>query len=60
VRFPELAAELVGLNVDVILASNTQAVAAARSTTATIPIVMVGVVNSAMQQFGQLSSGKTD
>src|SRR5262245_42543346 len=27
VRFPELAAELVSLNVDIILASNTQAIA---------------------------------
>ena len=44
-RFPELAAELVGLNVDVILASNTQAIGAARSKSSTVPIVMVGVAD---------------
>jgi putative tryptophan/tyrosine transport system substrate-binding protein len=39
-RFPELAAELVALKVDVIVAPNTQAAAAARSKTTTIPIVI--------------------
>jgi putative tryptophan/tyrosine transport system substrate-binding protein len=39
-RFPELANELVGLNVDVILTWGTDAVLAAKQATATIPIVM--------------------
>ena len=41
-QFPDLAAELVSLNVDVILTSITPAITAARSKTATIPIIMVG------------------
>ena len=41
-HFSDLAAELVSLNVDVILSSVTPAIAAARSKTATIPIIMVG------------------
>jgi putative ABC transport system substrate-binding protein len=40
-RFSELAAELVQLKVDVIVAANNTAVAAAKTETATIPIVMV-------------------
>jgi putative ABC transport system substrate-binding protein len=39
-RFPELANELVGLNVDAILTWSTDAVLAAKQATATIPIVM--------------------
>jgi putative ABC transport system substrate-binding protein len=39
-RFPELANDLVGLNVDVILTWGTDAVLAARQATTTIPIVM--------------------
>jgi putative tryptophan/tyrosine transport system substrate-binding protein len=39
--FPELAAELVRLKVDVIVATNNPAVAAAKKATKTIPIVMV-------------------
>ena len=39
-RFPELATELVGLNVDVILTWGTDAVLAAKQATTTIPIVM--------------------
>src|SRR5712691_9119951 len=38
--FPELAAELVGLNVDVIVLASTNAVVAAKRATATIPVVM--------------------
>jgi putative ABC transport system substrate-binding protein len=40
-KFPELAAELARLNVDVIVAANNAAVGAARRATRTIPIVMV-------------------
>ena len=40
---PALAAELVGLNVDVIVAVASNAVFAAKGATATIPIVMVNV-----------------
>ena len=40
-RFPELAVELVRLNVDVIVATNNAAVAAAQKATRKIPIVMV-------------------
>jgi putative ABC transport system substrate-binding protein len=42
-RFPELANDLVGLNVDVILAWGTDAVLAAKQATTTIPIVMGAV-----------------
>ena len=44
-RFPDLAKELVALKVDVILGGNMQAIEAARSATATIPIVIAGVMN---------------
>ena len=40
-RFPELAADLVRLKVEVIVATNNPAVAAAQKATKTIPIVMV-------------------
>ena len=42
-RLPELAAELVRLDVDVIVAGVTQASLAAKAATRSIPIVMVGV-----------------
>src|SRR5262249_32269836 len=42
-RLSELAADLVRLNVDVIVAFVTQAAEAAKKQTSTIPIVMVGV-----------------
>jgi putative ABC transport system substrate-binding protein len=41
-RLPELAAELVGLKVDVIVAVGTLGPLAAKQATSTIPIVMVG------------------
>jgi putative ABC transport system substrate-binding protein len=44
-RFPELAAELVRLKVEVIVATNNPAVAAAQKATKTIPIVMVIVTD---------------
>ena len=44
-RLPELAAELVRLKVDVIVAAVTQASLAAKNATGTIPIVMVAVGN---------------
>src|ERR1043166_2186404 len=45
-RLPELAAELVRLNVDVIVARATPAVRAAKSATTTIPIVMLGAADA--------------
>ncbi len=42
-RFPDLAAELVRLKVDVILSGFGPGVQAAQRATATIPIVMAGV-----------------
>src|SRR5262249_17955139 len=44
-RLPELAVDLVRLDVDVILAVTTPAVQAARAATLTIPIVFVGVAD---------------
>jgi putative ABC transport system substrate-binding protein len=44
-RFPDLATELVRLGVDVIVAANNPAVAAAQKATKTIPIVMVLVTD---------------
>src|SRR5215467_1906671 len=43
--YPELATELIALKVDVIVTSQTQAAAAARNKTTTIPIVVVGVAD---------------
>jgi len=42
-----LAAELVNLNVDLLVAVSTRSVRAAKRATTTIPIVMVGVINPA-------------
>ncbi|MBR0908070.1 ABC transporter substrate-binding protein [Bradyrhizobium liaoningense] len=42
-RLPDLAAELVRLNVDVIVSLGTQGVTAAKNATKSIPIVMIGV-----------------
>jgi putative tryptophan/tyrosine transport system substrate-binding protein len=44
-RFPDLAAELVGRRVDVIVASGIDATEAARKATASTPIVMVNVTD---------------
>src|SRR5262249_30726633 len=44
-RLPNLAAELVRLKVDIILAYSTPAAQAAQNATGTIPIVMSGVVD---------------
>jgi putative tryptophan/tyrosine transport system substrate-binding protein len=44
-RLPELAAELVRLKVDVIVADTAGTVSAAKNATATIPIVMRGVAD---------------
>ncbi len=41
-RFPALAAELVALKVDVIVAANTSAALAAKQATTTVPIVFAG------------------
>ena len=48
---PGVAAELVGSNVDVIVAWTTPAVMAARAATSTIPIVIVGVSNPVEMGF---------
>jgi putative ABC transport system substrate-binding protein len=48
-RFPALAAELVRLQVDVIVAVSAPAVLAAKHATQTIPIVMVGVGDAVRQ-----------
>ena len=50
------AAELVALNVDVIIAPNTKAATAARSKSTTIPIIVVGVadpVGSGLASLGR-------
>jgi putative ABC transport system substrate-binding protein len=44
-RLPELAAELVRLKVDVIVASGTPSIEAAKSATSTIPIIMAVVAD---------------
>jgi len=53
-RLPDLAAELVRLKVDVILAASTAAAVAAKSVTATIPIVMA--TGSDVEKLGLASS----
>ena len=62
-RFPDLAAELVRLQVDVIVAEDNPAIAAAQRATSTIPIVMVlamdpvrtGFVDSLAQPGGNIT-----
>src|SRR5262245_37984361 len=53
-RYPALAAELVALKVDVILAPNTGAALAAKQATTTIPIVFGGVSDAV--GFGLVTS----
>jgi putative ABC transport system substrate-binding protein len=50
-RLPDLAAELVRLKVNVIVAGGTPAVQAAKQATATIPIVMATVADPVAQGF---------
>lgn len=50
-RFREVAAELVGHGVDVIVASGTATTRAAKEVTSTIPIVMVSVGNAVAAGF---------
>jgi putative ABC transport system substrate-binding protein len=50
-RLPELAAELVALNVDVIVASAPPAVRAAQQATRTIPIIMHAVADPVQAGF---------
>ncbi|OLE81294.1 MAG: hypothetical protein AUG06_01735 [Actinobacteria bacterium 13_1_20CM_2_65_11] len=50
-RLPGLVAELVRLNVDVIVAAGTAATRAAKSATATIPIVMVATADPVLSGF---------
>ncbi len=50
-RFPDFAAELVALGVDVIFASSPPAVRAAQQATRTIPIIMFAVADPVQQGF---------
>jgi putative ABC transport system substrate-binding protein len=50
-RFPEFAAEVVGLGVDVILAANSAAGLAAKNATETIPIVIATMEDPILQGF---------
>ena len=52
-RLPSLAAELVRLNVDVVVAGTTLSVQAAHQATATIPIVMVAVPDPVGEGFAK-------
>ena len=62
-RFPDLAAELIRLKVDVILTRGTPAVMAAKNATGTIPVVMAasgdpvlsGVVSSLARPGGNVT-----
>jgi putative tryptophan/tyrosine transport system substrate-binding protein len=66
-RLPQLAAELVRLNVDVIVAGSTPGVLAAKASTGTIPIVMVttgdpvagGIVPSLARPGGNITGVTT-
>jgi putative ABC transport system substrate-binding protein len=50
-RVPRLAAELVGLRVDVLVCSAAPGIAALKAATSTIPIVMAGASNAADRGF---------
>ena len=50
-RLPDLAAELVRLQVDVIVAASSTAIRAAQHATRTIPIVMVGASDAVAEGF---------
>jgi len=50
-HFPSLAAELVGSKVDLIIAPSTPAIAAAKQTTTTIPIVMLSGADPISAEF---------
>ena len=50
-RFPQLAEELVRSNVDVIVATSTPAIVAAKKATRTIPIVMMTVGDPVTAEF---------
>ena len=50
-RLPELAKELVGLKVDVIVAPSTPAVQAAKQATTTVPIIFPGVADPVASGF---------
>jgi len=66
-RLPELAAELVRLNVDVILTAGTPGIRAAKNATTTIPLVMVtsgdpvafGFVASLARPGGNITGAST-
>src|SRR5262245_38027512 len=52
-RLPDLARQLLKLNVDVIVTVNTSAVVAAKSVTTTIPIVFVQVADASASHLVQ-------
>ena len=52
-RFPDLAAELARLKVDVIVAGDNPAIAAAQKATTTIPIVMIVAMDPVASGFAQ-------
>src|SRR6516162_6919649 len=66
-RFPELAKDLVGLNVDAILTWGTDAALAAKQSTATIPIVMgsigdplgIGIVTNLAYPGGNITGSSS-
>jgi putative ABC transport system substrate-binding protein len=65
-RLPALAAELVGLRVDVIVTGGGEAARAAKQATATVPIVMatgsdpvkLGIVESLARPGGNVNGGE--
>src|SRR5437763_17195299 len=61
-QFPDLASELVSLNVDLILARGTPATTAVQNATGTIPVVMVtmGGPGAIVASFARPSGNITD